>query len=296
MPTYDFRCEYCGKLGREWRKEGPPRFCSKKCQGKVWTPYPNPRKWPISPEMHEEIRLLYQTKVSTGGCVVRAYAEKVGYPRWKISRYAIQQGWIATNPKMPAWSPKELHILEKCAHLSMETIQKKLKEAGFIRSVTAILLKRKRLELPSNLQGQSATQVSKLFGIDIHGLVRWIDSGWLKAIKRGTKRTSKQGGDTYYIKPEDIKEFIVSYVEEIDIRKVDKYWFVGLLVGNGHKVQRPRASESPCIGCKWEKTDKDLCAPTCDKIEEWQEREQERAENDNTEMAARRLLEIVEEG
>ena len=31
MPTFDYTCEVCGAEGREWRKEKPPRFCSRRC-------------------------------------------------------------------------------------------------------------------------------------------------------------------------------------------------------------------------------------------------------------------------
>lgn len=39
--------------------------------------------------------------------------------------------------------------------------------------------------------------------------------GWLKARKRGTNRTSAQGGDSWYIKDKDIRGFIVDSIAVI---------------------------------------------------------------------------------
>lgn len=40
-----------------------------------------------------------------------------------------------------------------------------------------------------------------------------------------------QGGDIYFIRDKWVRDFILAYIAEIDIRKVDKYWFVDLLAG-----------------------------------------------------------------
>ena len=44
-------------------------------------------------------------------------------------------------------------------------------------------------------------------------------------------RTPQQGGNAWLIKDKDVRDFIVNNVNLIDLRKVDKYWFVGLLTG-----------------------------------------------------------------
>lgn len=73
-----------------------------------------PVKYPITPEIHAQIVTVYQR--DTGNGQVRALAKRLGYPRWKITRYAIQAGLIAKEKKEPDWSDREIQILERQAH------------------------------------------------------------------------------------------------------------------------------------------------------------------------------------
>lgn len=229
MPAFDYICEICGTPGRAWRPKGqPPRFCSRACRKKGIVKGKKP-KYVITPEMHREIEKTYKDITETGE--VRKLAERLGLPRYKITKYAQLQGWIPMRKKEPDWSERELRILESSAHLSPERIQKNLKRVGYHRTVTGIVLKRKRMRFLKNKGGHSAHQVAACFGVDVKCITRWISLGYLKARRRGTARTSRQGGDIYYIKDAWIRDFIVNAIDEIDIRKVDKYWFVDLLAG-----------------------------------------------------------------
>lgn len=186
-------------------------------------------KYPISESTHDAIRELYLDK--TGRGQVARFAYNLGLPRWKVSRYAIQQGWIAKQHKEPYWSEREIKILEFNAHLTPERIQIKLKKEGYKRSVTGIVLKRKRKRFLNGLRGQSATSLALCFGVDNHYVTDKINQGRLRAAHRGTKRTEKQGGDNWFIKDKDIKNYIVNNVHEIDFRKIDKYWLVATFIG-----------------------------------------------------------------
>lgn len=186
-------------------------------------------KYTISAEMHEAIKNLYLDGTVTCPDNVKSLAYKLGLPRYKISRYAIQQGWIAKQHKEPCWNDKEIKILELNAHLTPEVIQRKLLKAGFRRSAIGIFLKRKRKGFLRGLGGQSAQSLALCFGVDVHFVTRAINEGRLNARRRGTKRTEKQGGDQWFIKDKDIKNYIKENVHEIDFRKVDKYWLVGIL-------------------------------------------------------------------
>lgn len=234
MPNVTFICEVCGKEKSRYVTEdlSLPRFCSVKCRKVGMYGNYKPIKWPITAEMHERIRVVYQN--GTGNGEVRDLARAIGLPRWKLTRYAISQGWLAKQRKEPNWTEAELRILEKAAHLSLPVIQRRLKKAGFARSSTGILLKRKRMRYLLNLKGQTATSTAECFGVDTKCVTLWIKKGWLKAGRRGTARTVPQGGDMWFIKEKAIREFIVSYVEVIDFRKVDKFWLVDLLAGGYH--------------------------------------------------------------
>lgn len=228
MPTFDYICEVCGHEGRGSRPDKPPRFCSKGCMSRGMAGVSRkPAKYIITQEMHEQIKSVY--KRDSGKGQVDALAERLNLPRWKVSRYAIQQGWIAKCKKEPNWSGKEVEILERNAHLVPEIIQRKLSNRGFRRSVTGIVLKRKRMRFAKNLEGSSACSVAECLGVDIHNVRNAIKAGKLKAKRRGTNRTPQQGGDSWFIRDSDIKNYIINWLSEIDIRKVDKYWFVDLL-------------------------------------------------------------------
>lgn len=233
MPRFNFICEVCGKPGRAYRLKKPPRFCNNICRASGRVIVSRPTKWLITTEIHEQIKKLYQARVGMNKRpVIKDYADKIKYPKWKIIRYAQKQGWATRGKKEPHWSKKELEILERSGHRSPEIIRQHLKNAGFNRTVTGIVVKRKRMRIPSNLQGYSACQVAECFGVDVHSVLRWIRLGWLKANRRGTKRRIHQGGDIYFIRNKWIRDFILEYLPEIDIRKVDKYWFVDLLAGD----------------------------------------------------------------
>jgi len=197
--------------------------------------------WPITPEMSLEIREVYRTKGCNGE--VRALAKKLKLPRWKITHHAIKQGWIAKKRKDPDWTEKELKILEHNAHKTPENIHLWLKKAGFDRSITGIVLKRKRMRFLKNLKGQTATSLAECFGVDIKCVTRWIGLGYLQAKRRGTDRTERQGGDMWFIKDRAVRSFIVNYLDEIDIRKVDKYWFVDMLVEDRSQEPGVRSQE-----------------------------------------------------
>jgi DNA-directed RNA polymerase subunit RPC12/RpoP len=186
-------------------------------------------------EVDEQIRKVYREDL-TGKGQVNTLADQLGLPRWRISHRAREIGAYEPRIKEPCWSNAELEILKIYAYLTPERIRILLKKAGFTRSITGVLLKRKRLELLKCLGGYSANQLCKLFGIDSHCVMRWIENGDLKAIRRGTARTEQQGGDGWFITKEDVKTFIVQNIGIIDIRKVDKFWFVEMLTG-------PSASE-----------------------------------------------------
>lgn len=192
-------------------------------------PSKRPRKWPpITPEIHEKIKSLYQNKVCCSG-EVKEFSEKHGLPRWKISRYAQNMGWSAKQKKEPNWTDQELRILKQSAHHCPGVIQRRLKNKGYKRGVVGIVLKRKRMRYLQNINGQSARSLSICLGEDVHFVMRAIRGGLLKASRRIQKRTPQQGGNFYLIKDKDVRNFIINNIHMLDLRKVDKYWFVDIL-------------------------------------------------------------------
>ena len=75
----------------------------------------------------------------------------------------------------------------------------------------------------------SAYGLAQLMGVDSHIVARWIRTGALRAQPRGTLRTPQQGGDSYVIRPADVRRFIVTNPIGFDLRKVEPLWFIDLL-------------------------------------------------------------------
>jgi hypothetical protein len=102
---------------------------------------------------------------------------------------------------------------------------------GFARSYHSkpiILARRSQLysDTPSHYTVQ---QLSDLCGLDSHCVKRWLDLGLLKYEMKGTARTNRQGGDSFLIERNDVREFLHRYPELYDLRKVNQSWFIDTL-------------------------------------------------------------------
>lgn len=186
------------------------------------------RKYVANDRIDSVIREAYRRRLEENDRQATRWAQgETGWPKFMIGRRGAELGLART--KEPNWSPAELAILDGTAHLGVEAARRKLAKAGFGRSRTAILLKRKRLKLTQCLNGYSGNALAALFGVDNHKIYRWIEDGMLIAVRRGTDRSSKQGGDTYWIRREDTHAFLLGYPDEYDLRKVEKWWFLSLI-------------------------------------------------------------------
>lgn len=190
-----------------------------------------PLKYPITPEMHEAIRRVYQTAAGKGQ--VKALARRFGYPREVITFYAQKQGWIARhgNAKEPPWSEKEMAILRVNAHLHPRRIQIRLIKAGFSRTLGAIESKRQRMGFYTEHGMMSITQVALAFGVSYEVAKRWVQRGFLKATATGGQSGGLYPGEVYLVSDKAIRDFILGYPNLVDLRKVNKEWFIDIVAG-----------------------------------------------------------------
>lgn len=154
-------------------------------------------------------------------------AAKLGCEKWMVNRRGRDLGLARTKEK--PWSDEELALLEEWAWMGPDRISLKLKRAGFSRSPCGVLLKRKRLKLLANLDGYSQHQLCGAFGVDHHVIERWRVNRWLIGHQRGTARTEANGGDIYYFPKSFVRSFVIRHPEEVDLCKVEKFWFLELL-------------------------------------------------------------------
>lgn len=145
-----------------------------------------------------------------------------GIPRWNVNRRATQLG--LSRMKERRWTLEENAELEQL--LPSMSIHNLAKHFG--RSRNAIILKSRRLGLRKRDEGYTASSLARALGVDDKWVTARIASGKLHAGHRQTERTHT--GDYYLITDADVLAMIREHPYEIEIRKVDRYWFMDLIV------------------------------------------------------------------
>ncbi len=188
-------------------------------------------RWSASEQTDAVIRNVYQRIQDKND--ITNLAKTIGRPRWWVSKRAAKLGLISPRFKAPTWSATEIAIIGENGHLSAAAIRRRLLRAGFKRTETAILVKLKREGVGTGRDADpdhyTAGALSQLFGIDAKGVTAWIIKGWLKAKRRGTARTDQQGGDEWWVHRKDVRRFVIDNAAAVDVRKVEKSWFIDLL-------------------------------------------------------------------
>jgi len=185
-------------------------------------------KYIFMPEMDKEILYTYSINTDSKPRVLNL-AKKFNVPRWAIYQRALKIGAITSSHQKRPWTGGEVSILEKYARYEPQTIRNKLKKAGYERSIASIVLKRKRMRFLSNLKGMSACLCAEFLGVDLHWVLNHINTGSLKA---EVIRRDREGKVNYFIREKELRKFIIINPELIDLRKVEKYYFIEL-VANG---------------------------------------------------------------
>jgi len=187
------------------------------------------KKWKYvpTPETDQRIRNAYFKLRNGDRSALKSAAHAIGWPKYAISKRAAELGLARTKEK--PWSAEEEEILFASGHLPWSSVQRRLAAAGFSRSCAAIAVKMTRMRVKSNLDGYSAHSLAVAFGVDVHKVLTWIRGGLLIAERRGTARTAAQGGDSWWITHKNVKRFVLKAPEEIDLYRVEKFWFLDLL-------------------------------------------------------------------
>lgn len=184
-------------------------------------------RWPLDAHIDAAIRRVYQSAPLIGA--IKRLAQVVGRPRAWVSNRARQLGLQQPRFKEPVWSAQELQLVGDNATLSLGHLRSKLRRAGFNRTETAIKVKLKRLGADRDDENRfSASALAELFGVDPGSIIQWIEKGWLRAQKIDGDKTLG-GGRNWSVHRRDIRRFVIENVAAIDLRKVEKHWFVDLL-------------------------------------------------------------------
>lgn len=130
-----------------------------------------------------------------------------------------ESSFVARRP----WSQKEDDLLVRFGYQSPKVLQRFLMEQlGARRTLKAVRSRLYVLRIPTNLNGLKIDEMPAAFGVDVKTVRRWLESGAIRAVRR-------RGLDWFFPRRE-IRRFVLHYLEEIDLGKVEKVWFVDLLV------------------------------------------------------------------
>lgn len=178
----------------------------------------------------EEVdRLIRERYDSRTGTITRM-AQCLDVPRWAVTKRAQVLG-VARTKEAP-WTPEDEEYLAQWFH--RRSIGQIAHRLG--RSVTAVSLKANRLGITKTGEGYTVRGLAVAFGVDAHKVTRWIELGLLRASKRHTERER----DVWYISEREVRRFITTYPGELDRRKVDLLWLIGVLATinvNGHREE-----------------------------------------------------------
>lgn len=240
------RCEECLQKARERatdkRRSSTCETCGETtgCRRAKWCDKHRPapgktRRYKADARTAEMIREAYALGAAArkpgekGKAYVTCLAKKLGWPYWALQKEAQRLG--VTRIKADDWSEEELEILQRNAHWTPSTIRQRLKSAGYLRSITAISMKRTRLNLFKSHDYMSPFDLAKnCFGVAQDVVARWIKRGWLRAMER---KDTERGDNCYWIKQQWVYDFVVKHPLAFDLRKVDQLWFIDLLT-NGN--------------------------------------------------------------
>lgn len=186
--------------------------------------------YPLCPVIDAEITRIYLAGVKRGD--LPRLAVQLVRPCWWIKRRAQNLGLATPRIRPEDWTPAEVDILEEHAHRSTLAIARRLRQAGYQRSCTAIAVQISRRGFDrTDPDNWTARQLAILCGVTPNVVCRWIDSHGLPAKRRGTQRTEAQGGDQWWISRARLKRWMADKAQMIDLRRVDKYWFFDLVFG-----------------------------------------------------------------
>jgi hypothetical protein len=184
------------------------------------------------PGFDDALRKFYEEGDGHKKGECNSFADKMGLPRWWVTKRATKLGLVMPHKKEPPWSAAEIALLKRAPVHDLRLAAKMFREHGFSRSETAINVMCKRQEVSRRAARPtlSATAIARILGVDSKGVTSEILRGELKGVKRLDKRSPQQGGSAWDVTRADLRAYIIEHLERIDFRKVDKFELVAILV------------------------------------------------------------------
>jgi hypothetical protein len=183
-----------------------------------------PTRYPSTEAIDAEVRRVYQA--GPNNAELNALARRLMRPRAWIMRRAGRLGLVTPSFAPVEWHPEEIKIIERHAHQSYDWIRTLLRQRGWQRTASAIATKVKLLELDrSDPDNWTTYQLAPVLGVAPLTIRRWILQEGLPARREGTRSET----DPYMVNRDDLRRWIATHPQLVDLRKVERYWFIELL-------------------------------------------------------------------
>lgn len=183
-------------------------------------------KYPQDDRVDQLIRDSYAGGLRKRG-QLKALALTVNRPKWWVAKRAVQLGCTVERMRPLPWTRSELSMLEAYAICDPKVIAAKLREAGFRRTPTAIVVQMKRQQIDrTDPDSWSATDLGRLLGVNGVTVADWIARRGLTARKVAHGHTGRS-----VITRRALRAWLRENHGFVDLRKVDQPWFWGLVLG-----------------------------------------------------------------
>jgi hypothetical protein len=157
-------------------------------------------------------------------------------------RRATELGLVYTRERY-RWTSAELTIVEKWAHRSLETIQRKLAKLGIVGALDRKPIKRTRAAIAhkifqnrfrTNLDGLCQDRLAEALGVTDYQIQQWREKGMLKGERRPSIDQHRGAVHSFSCLPwfysnRHIRRFIADYPGAFSLKRVNQAWFIDTL-------------------------------------------------------------------
>jgi hypothetical protein len=192
----------------------------------------------ITPQQDEVIRKCWQHN-GYGHHAAKRAGELTGLTPDVAHRRAMELGLVFTRERF-RWTEPELKCVEENAHLALETIQKRL-----MRRVSPVGVKRTRAAIAgqihsqrfrTNMDGMNHGPLADALGISVQRLRGYRDEHLISGQRLESLREAcgyvEEIVDEHrhwFYQDDDIVRFLFACHGQIDLKKVNQLWLMGLL-------------------------------------------------------------------
>ena len=192
---------------------------------------------PITPQQDDIIRKCWEHNAYGHHAAKRA-AQLAGLTPEVVQRRATQLGLVFTRERY-RWTEPELRVVEKYAHLALDTIQKKLRlvsPPGVKRTRAAIAGQIFAQRFRTNLDGLKHGPLAEALGISNDRLHKLRNSNLIKGERlESIAQTCGYLGEVlddnrhWFYANDEIVRLLFAARGELDLRKVNQTWLLGVL-------------------------------------------------------------------